>query len=316
MTVTTAESGPTDLSTLTKPQLKEVADKFGIPISMSWDKPTLIRSVEEGLPAEVKVSPNPLALKTKNVAVVGFSEGHIKEAPFGDNDWELWGINRLHTVDDAKEQTFDRWFNLHDLEKFHGEDKEHLDFLVGFQGPVYLRPQDVGKYPIPNAVPFPWEEMVARFGRYFNNTISWLLAYGIVLEPKQMGIYGVDMAQDAILNAEYSQQRPSCEFFIGVASGMGIPVHLPSGSDLLKSTHLYGFEDADPLTEKLMSRMAEVGQRKEQAKAHLATLQAQTLEVTAAINQLDGAMQDQQYLIRNWVPQPPGDRISPNGKAE
>jgi len=317
MVTTSVENAPTDLSTLTKPQLIEVADKFRIPVIKSWKKHHLLAAVEKGLPADVMVKPREsLALKTENVAVVGFSEGHIKEAPFGDDEWELWGINRLHTVEDAKEQHFDRWFNLHDLQKFHGKDQEHLDFLVNFEGPVYLRPQDIGKYPIQNQVPFPWEQMVDRFGRYFNNTISWLLAYAISLNPQQMGVYGVDMAQDSIMNAEYSQQRPSCEFFIGVASGMGIPVHLPNGSDLLKSTHLYGFEDADPFTEKAVSRIQEVGQRKEQAKQHLAKLQAEAVDVTAAINQLDGAMQDTQYYLRNWVPQPPGDIISQNGKVD
>jgi hypothetical protein len=255
----------------------------------------------------------------KKLAIVGFAEGHIGEAwqpPFNGDDWERWGINRLHTLESAKDQTFDRWFNLHDLEKFHGKDQEHLEFLAGFAGPVYLRPQDITKFPIPNAVPFPADEMVKRFGGYFNNTISWLLAYAISLEPTDLGVFGVDMAQDAILNAEYSDQRPSCEWFLGQAAGMGINIHLPKGSDLLKATHLYGFEDADVFTEKLQSRLQEVGGRKEQAKQQLAVLQNQVIQVTAAINQLDGAMQDNQYWLRNWVPQPPGEPVSPNGKAD
>lgn len=263
----------------------------------------------------------PVLLPTpkRKLSIVGFAEGHIGEAwqpPFDGDDWERWGINRLHSLESAKDQTFDRWFNLHDLEKFHGKDQEHLEFLAGFDGPVYLRPQDISKFPIPNAVPFPADEMVKRFGGYFNNTISWLLAYAISLEPTDMGVFGVDMAQDAILNAEYQQQRPSCEFFLGLASGMGITVHLPKGADLLKASHLYGFEDADVFTEKLQSRLNEVGGRKEQAKQQLAVLQNQVVQVTAAINQLDGAMQDNQYWLRNWVPQPPGDPVSPNGKAD
>ena len=315
MNVSAPESA--SLANLTKPQLLEVADKFDMDVNPRWGQPRLLAAVEAGLPADVTISKtDPLALHGSKVAVVRFSEGHINEAPFGEEDWELWGINRLHTVADAKEQKFDRWFNLHDLQKFHGEDKEHLDFLKGFAGPVYLRPQDVAKFDIPNAVPFPADEMVKRFGGYFNNTISWLLAYAISLDPAELGVYGVDMAQDTLMNAEYSQQRPSCEYFLGVASGLGITIHMPKGSDLLKSTHLYGFEDADPFTEKATTRLQEVGQRKEQAKLHLAQLQGQIGEVTAAINQLDGAMQDTQYYLRNWVPQQPGDIISQNGKVE
>lgn len=252
----------------------------------------------------------------KKLAIIGFAEGHINEAPFGQDEWELWGINRLHILESAKDKTFNRWFNLHDLTKFHGKDQEHLEFLMQFDGPVYLRAQDIDKFPIPNAVPFPADELVKRFGGYFNNTISWLLAYAITLEPTELGLFGVDMAQDQILQAEYQQQRPSCEFFLGLASGLGITISLPKGSDLLKATHLYGFEDADVFTEKLQARLQEVGGRKEQAKQQLAQLQNQVLQVTAAINQLDGAMQDNQYWLRNWVPQPPGEPVSPNGEVD
>jgi hypothetical protein len=266
-----------------------------------------------------------IELAASGVAVVGFAEGHLHEAPFDEPDWELWGINRLHTVDAVKQKQFHRWFQIHDLEKFHGEDSEHLEFLKQFNGPVYLRPQDVGKYPIPNAVPFPADQLVRQFGGYFNNTISWLIAYAIAHKPKKLGVYGVDMAQDHILNAEYSVQRPSCEYFLGLAQGLGIELHMPVGSDLLKSTHLYGFEDASAFTSKALSRLQEVGQRKEQAKqqmmqldAQIQQLNGQKQEVYGAINQLDGAMQDCQYWLRNWVPQYEGVPVveSPNGKAE
>jgi len=143
---------------------------------------------------------NALSVQRPGIAICGFAEGHLKEAPFGDPQWEAWGINRLHTV---HEGPWHRWFNLHDLEKFHGEDEDHLRFLKNFQGPVYLRPQDIGKFDIPNAVPFPWTDLVKKYGGYFNNTISWLLAYALEQSPQHLGIFGVDMAQDSILNAEY-----------------------------------------------------------------------------------------------------------------
>lgn len=261
-------------------------------------------------------------LLTPNVSIVGFSEGHVHEAPYGDPGWEMWGINRLHTIT-AASGPFTRWFNLHDLELFHGQDEEHLEFLRTFAGPVYLRPADIGKFDIPNQTPFPIDPITQRFGRYFNNTISYLIAYAITLQPDTIGVYGVDMAQDHLMNAEYSQQRPSCEYFMGLAVGAGIKLHLPHGSDLLKTTHLYGFEDPDVFIQKCMSRLQEVGSRKEAAKqqmaqvdAEIAGLNARKQDMFAAINQLDGAMQDVQYWVRNWVPQPAGEPVveSSNGK--
>jgi hypothetical protein len=44
-------------------------------------------------------------------------------------------------------------------------------------------------------------------------------------------------------NSEYGQQRPSCEFFLGIAVGRGIKIHLPKTSDLLKVRWMYGYED-------------------------------------------------------------------------
>jgi len=311
MVTTSAESAPTVLSDLNKSDLIILANNAGLAVQPKWTKAKLVEFMEANVPA------NPLALQAPNVAIVGFAEGHLEETPFGDPGWEAWGINRLHTVASAVDKKFHRWFNIHDLEKFHGKDTEHLEFLAKFEGPVYLRPQDVGKYPIPNAVPFPADALINQFGRYFNNTISWLLAYALSLDPEGLGVYGVDMAQDSIMNAEYAQQRPSCEYFLGIASGRGIPITLPRGSDLLKSTHLYGFEDDSIFTGKALSRLQEVGQRKEQAKAQLAQLQGQVQEITGAINQLDGAMQDTQYWLRNWVPQQPGDVVGEsNGKVE
>jgi hypothetical protein len=44
-------------------------------------------------------------------------------------------------------------------------------------------------------------------------------------------------------NSEYASQRPSCEFFLGIAVGRGIKIHLPKTSDLLKVRWMYGYED-------------------------------------------------------------------------
>lgn len=44
-------------------------------------------------------------------------------------------------------------------------------------------------------------------------------------------------------NSEYGQQRPSCEYFLGVAVGRGCRVYLPKTSDLLKVRWMYGYED-------------------------------------------------------------------------
>ena len=250
------------------------------------------------------------------LCIVGFADGHRADAPFADETMEFWGINRLHV---AMPGRWHRWFNLHDLPKFHGKDLEHLTWLETFGGPVYLRPDDIDKFQIPRQIAYPKQAVLEAFPRrYFNNTISWLLALAILMEYKEIHLYGVDMAQDDLLNAEYSHQRPSCEYFLGIAEARGITVVLPPGSDLLKTAYLYGFEDQEIWTGKLLNRLQELGGRKEQMKGRLAQIDNERGQLIAGINQLDGAMQQCQYNLKNWLPLPPGQPFDPsvNGHKE
>jgi len=42
---------------------------------------------------------------------------------------------------------------------------------------------------------------------------------------------------------EYAFQRPSCEYYIGIAQGRGINITIPDGSDLIKNRFIYGWQD-------------------------------------------------------------------------
>jgi hypothetical protein len=238
--------------------------------------------------------------RTKDkVCIVGFADSSRGDTPFDDDSFEFWGINRLHTVmGDA--QHWDRYFQIHDWKMAHGQDEEHKAWLEEWGGPVYMRPEDTGY--VVNAEPFPVQAIIEDFRPYITNTVSWLIALGIAMEFREMHLYGIDMAQDALMQAEYRAQRPSCEYFLGVAEGRGIKVMVSPASDLLKATHLYGLENGDIFTQKLVARNNELGNRKQQAKNHLAQLEQQVTDVTAAINQFDGAMQDSAYWLTNWSP--------------
>lgn len=144
------------------------------------------------------------------VSIVGFADGHRDHAPWDDQQMEFWGLNRLHAVLPGKPWT--RWFELHSLENFYGEsapngvDKEHVGFLRQFPGPVYIRPADLDvarEWGISHATPFPIDRILQTYHPYFTNSVSWLLALMIEMGFTQAQIYGVDMAQDNILQAEY-----------------------------------------------------------------------------------------------------------------
>jgi hypothetical protein len=222
-------------------------------------------------------------------------------------------LNRLHSAMPDKRWT--RWFEIHDIAKFYmGEkpDKEHLEFLRTFPGPIYLRPQDMElpNLACPSKVAYPLQAVLRDFGNYMTNSISWMLALAIGMRFRVIELYGVDMAQDQLFSAEYRQQRPSCEYLIGVAQGRGILVGLPAGSDLLKSDHLYGIDEGSPIMLKALARMQELGKRKDVIRQQMSKLEQEKaafeqhyseskLQLVAAINQMDGAQQEIQYRLVN-----------------
>lgn len=258
--------------------------------------------VDPDVIGEITAQPTLIPKRLANrVSIVGFADGHRDQAPWADDDMEYWGINRLHAV--LKDKPWTRWFELHSLEDFYKEDAEHQAWLKQANLPVYVRPQDLEQANEWQwaAAPYPIERIVSGFEpSYFTNTISWLLALAIAMGFEEIQLYGVDMAQDSLLQAEYSQQRPSCEWLIGIAQGRGIRVVLPPGSDLLKTSHLYGF-DTDEYQKKLMARLSELGNRKEQMRGEMNEAQQKAGWFQARISELDGAMQEVQYNLRNLV---------------
>lgn len=249
--------------------------------------------VETALRAAVEAPPfdeSPI----DRVGIIGFAES------WSDTNWskrsEFWGMNALHRV--AGDRPFTRWFQLHDIEKHHADDEGHMAFLAQAPFPVYLWPEHVDQWldRIPTAVPFPKEEVLKEFPRgYFTNTVSWLIALAILEGHfNYIDIFGVHMAvHNPTLHGgdEYSHQRPSCEYLIGLAEGRGIEVFIPATSDLLKSPHLYGAEDGPWFTQKMNARLKDLRERKNGIDQQAAQLQAQS-------NQLLGAIDDTTYYIR------------------
>jgi hypothetical protein len=245
-------------------------------------------------------------LTKKKVAIVGFAAGHAHKAPFGDNQVETWGINQLWKV--LPDRRWDRWFELHSLYEFYHANPGHKEFLANFtHGPVYVREQDYAlalEWGIETAQPFPHRVLLEQFRPYFTNTISWLIALAIMMRPEWMGLYGVDMAQDHLLAAEYSEQRPSCEYFIGLAEGVGVETFIPGGSDLVAGTHLYGYEDSGRVLEKMQSRFVELGANKDQIGQQLGVLKQQVAAVESQMAALQGAQQEVTYWRKNWLTLP------------
>lgn len=255
-------------------------------------------------------SPFPKRVEDR-VCIVGFADGHRDLAPnvLGkvEPGTEYWGLNRLHAV--MKDRKWHRWFEIHSLNDYYGPnpqrpdgDQEHIGWLRDFDGPIYLRPEDMPlakEWGIRSAEPYLLRETLESFGRYFTNSVSYMIAYAIAMEYTGVSMFGVDMASDTLQQKEYREQRPSCEYLLGVAAGRGMEILLPPQSDLLRATHLYGFHH-DLHRGKMLGRLQELGNRKENIKQQVAQLDAQRAQMIAAINQLDGAQQEIQYQVQTF----------------
>lgn len=206
--------------------------------------------------------------KQKKVCILGYAP-HVNEAPFNDETWEMWGINSLYRqLQNIPLSRFSAWFEIHSIEFLSNRaDKkateDHFKILSTLKCPLYMKdhydlfPTSI-KYPIENVL----EEL--KCSPYFTNTISYMIALAVVKGYTDIAIYGVDMA----VGSEYEHQRPSCEYFMGIAEGRGCNIYLPNTCDLLKTLFLYGIEDVkeDAWLAKMASMKDLVTKRKLEAQ--------------------------------------------------
>lgn len=172
------------------------------------------------------------------VAIVGKSPHSNEFAPWGDPSWEIWWIGSgAHLL-----PRWNRVFEIHDLDDgFKRWEAEYQVWLTQDHGkPVYVQKPD-GR--VPSGVQYPKDEIIARYGTYFNNSVSWAICLAMLEGASTIGVWGVDMADAGqTSNGEYQHQRPSCEYHLGYARGAGIDVYVHPNSSLLTCHHLYGFD--------------------------------------------------------------------------
>lgn len=228
--------------------------------------------------------------KKRKVAICAYAESSRMLAPFADKSFEIWGVNELYTV----VPRVDVLFELHDYKWLTQKERNpgHLKWLQESKIPIFmLKHYD----DIPMSFPFPKDQIVAEFGRYFTNSISWMVALAIKVGFEEIHMYGVDMAADS----EYGTQRPSVEYFLGIAVGKGIKIYIPPQSDLLLCSSLYGFEDEGEtrMILRLKARKAELAGGMQKLQQAYENAQQQYYH-------LQGAQENTDYIMRSFMNRP------------
>jgi hypothetical protein len=208
--------------------------------------------------------------KRKKVAIVGFAESSRHLAPYNDDEWEVWAMNQLYRhIPRAT-----RWWEMHQRKDFLADQVPGTDYLKWLSEspiPIYM----IDKFEdIPNAVRYPIEEMTKQFGDYFYSTISYMIALAIAEGFEEIGLWGIDLAHDT----EYQYQKPSAEYLLGIARGLGITIHLPPQSALLKGVYRYGY---DPMPDNKDLQWLKVYTERVSAKQQ---------ETIGIVNQLQGQL--------------------------
>jgi hypothetical protein len=171
----------------------------------------------------------------RKIAIVA-KAGTSALAPWRDEEWEIWGMPWISYP------RVTRMFEIHAqsvADEDTGDDRESV-WLPKFMAknpdvPVYCHPSRA--YAFPNPVIFPFEEVIASIPfPYLENTIAYQLALAIHEKVDEIGLWGVHMMG----RSEFTWQRPSVIYLIGLAQGLGIKVTVAPGSPLFMSGYIGG----------------------------------------------------------------------------
>ncbi len=237
-------------------------------------------------------------MEKKRVYIVGFAPSW-KETKWDDMDAEIWCLNEFYKyAKEVKNFRCTRWFEIHNRESRSKATPEHVAFLKQCPVPLFMwqRYDD-----LPNSVKFPKDEIIQFFedkgflgARYFTNSISWMVGLAIYEGFEEIILTGTDMATDS----EYGWQRPSVEYFIGLAEGMGIKFSVPASSDLLKCTQLYGFESDNRNRVWLRSQVQELSKRQQVAAGQEIQLQHNLHQTQLAQAEMRGAQMAYKEILK------------------
>ncbi len=171
----------------------------------------------------------------RKVAIVGSGKITNKEAPFDDPSFEIWGLSRNYQW----MPRIDRYFELHNIDlviRPQEYAQSWLEALRKMGSRLYIQKPTVD---LRQAQTFPLEELLNRFGRNFRSTVSYLIAYAIILEVSEIAFYGIHMDTEE----EYTIQRENAEFYVRLAEYLGIKITCPNGTAFMKrEAPLYGYE--------------------------------------------------------------------------
>lgn len=146
-------------------------------------------------------------MQNKKVAILG-KLSTKQYAPFWDENWDIWTLN----YNNGEFPRITLWFDIHANNPNPRADITRKNY------------------------PFKAAEKLAD-GQYFNNSISYMIAYAILNNYEEIALYGTRFVSDREQRTAQYQNVREWMFF---AKGRGIKVTAPYDPIMLQKYPLYG----------------------------------------------------------------------------
>ena len=153
-------------------------------------------------------------------------------APFDDPSWEMWAHAMCINRRDQELPRYDMLFEMQTKWKW----MQRADELNRDGKPVIMQ-QHYDE--VPASEPYPLDEVLETFPRYFTNSIAQMVALAIIRGYTSIALFGVHLATDS----EYAYERPNLEYMLGHAEARGISLWIPDEANVLRANYLYGYEE-------------------------------------------------------------------------
>lgn len=184
-------------------------------------------------------------VRRRSVAILGTAPGwQHGAARYWQPGWEVWGLNAMWQILPRTRWgiSVDRYFELHGRTRLTNSRRppDHWRQLAALEMPVYyLR----GKAPSPRAVKFPLARVRRAFGgiNYFACTFAYQIAFALVEGFTRIELYGAPLvgAREALV------EQPCVAYWLGVAAGRGVQVHVEHAAKAGLLLHPYRYADQD-----------------------------------------------------------------------
>jgi len=190
----------------------------------------------------------------KGVVIYATGESH-KE--YVDEGYPVWGCNHSYKLARIEGVQLDRVFFFDDLDEFERghqfdtnlklskvrEDKKTI--TKQFEKLRKSGVEIVSKGPvegIERVTVYPLEDIKRELdGRYFTNTVCYMLAMAAYEGYERINLFGVDMKT----RHEYLLEKGGVEHWVGFARGCGIEVNISEGSSICPEFY-YGYDTVKP----------------------------------------------------------------------